>query len=225
MRTTSAFLMGLVKSGFDPAWARPDNPAHMPALTYSERLRLLQAVVFFAAHTQHCGKIKLFKLLYLLDFEHFRQTGKSATGLEYQAWKFGPVPIELMEEWEDLAPDLASLVHIVEEKVIDYERQAVKVNDGVQFDAEPFSPRQLRIMRGLAEQYRHTYSPKMIDVTHAQNGAWDHVWQNGQGAHRAIPYELAIGEADPHADVVRELAQEQAQYRAALLAARHAEPA
>lgn len=197
----------------------------MPALTHSERQRLLQAVVFFASYTQHCGKIKLFKLLYLLDFEHFHQTGKSATGLDYQAWKFGPVPIDLMEEWEDMAPDLASLVHIAEEKVIDYEHQSVRVNDGVQFDPEPFSPRQLRIMHALAEQHRNTYSPKMIDVTHAQNGAWDRVWQHGQGAHRAIPYELAISGADPHAEVVRELAQEQAQYRAALLAARHAETA
>jgi len=217
--------MGLLGPGFDAGRAWQDNQPVMPVLTRSERQRLLQAVVFFASHTQHCGKIKLFKLLYLLDFEHFRQTGKSATGLDYQAWKFGPVPIELMEEWEDLGPDLARLVQIVEEKVIDYERQAVQVKDGVQFDAEPFSPRQLRIMRALAEQYRNTYSPKMIDVTHAQNGAWDRVWHNGHGAHRAIPYELAIGEADPHAVVVRELAQEQAQYRAALLAARHAEPA
>lgn len=195
----------------------------MPVLTKSERQRLLQAVVFFASHTKHCGKIKLFKLLYLLDFEHFRQTGKSATGLDYQAWKFGPVPVELMEEWEELGPDLANLVHIVEEKVIDYERQAVKVNEDVQFDAEPFSPRQLRIMDALADKYRNTYSPKMIDVTHAQNGAWDRVWQNGEGARRAIPYELAISETDPHSEVVRELADEQAQYRAALLAARHVE--
>ena len=195
----------------------------MPVLTQSERQRLLQAVVFFASRTQHCGKIKLFKLLYLLDFEHFRQTGKSATGLDYQAWKFGPVPIELMEEWEDLGPDLANLVHIAVEKVIDYERQAVRVNDGVGFDPEPFSPRQLRIMEGLAKQYDATYSPKMIDVTHAQNGAWDRVWQNGEGAHKAIPYELAISDTDPHADVMRELAQEQANYRAALLAARQAE--
>ena len=197
----------------------------MPVLTHSERQRLLQAVVYFASHTQHCGKIKLFKLLYLLDFEHFRQTGKSATGLDYQAWKFGPVPIELMEEWEELGPDLASLVHIVEERVYDFDRQAVKVNDGVQFDAEPFSPRQLRIMQALADKHHNTFSPKMIDVTHAQNGAWDTVWQNGQGARRAIPYELAIGPADEHGEAVRELAQEQAQYRAALLAARHAEAA
>jgi uncharacterized phage-associated protein len=197
----------------------------MPVLTHSERQRLLQAVVFFASRTQHCGKIKLFKLLYLLDFEHFRQTGKSATGLDYAAWKFGPVPIELMEEWEDLGPDLAALVHIVGEQVFDHERQAVKVNEGVEFDPEPFSPRQLRIMQALADEHRPAFSPKMIDVTHAQNGAWDRVWQDGKGAHRPIPYELAIGEADPHADALREVAQEQALYRAALQAARHAEPA
>ena len=50
------------------------------------RNRLVNAIVFFADNTKFCGKIKLFKLLYLLDFEHFRQTGKSVTGGDYQAW-------------------------------------------------------------------------------------------------------------------------------------------
>ena len=91
----------------------------------SNRQRLINAVVFFAKNTNYCGKIKLFKLLYLLDFEHFRQTGKSVTGFSYQAWKFGPVPIDLMAEWEQMEPDLASVVHIVEEQVIDFVRQTV----------------------------------------------------------------------------------------------------
>ncbi|MBV5275047.1 MAG: DUF4065 domain-containing protein [Lamprocystis purpurea] len=30
----------------------------------------------------------------MLDFEDFRQTGRSVTGLDYQVWKFGPVPVE-----------------------------------------------------------------------------------------------------------------------------------
>lgn len=195
----------------------------MAILTRSERERLLQAIVYFASHTEACGKIKLFKLLYLFDFEHFRQTGRSATGLDYQAWKFGPVPIELMEEWEELGPDLGRLVRIVTERVIDYDRQSVKVADGVQFDPEPFSPRQLRILDDLATRYRGTFSPAMIDVTHAQNGAWDKVWQAGRGAHKPIPYELAVGESDALRDEVLKIAQEQAQYRAALQAARRAD--
>lgn len=192
----------------------------MTVLTRSERERLLQAIVFFAGNTQACGKIKLFKLLYLFDFGHFQQTGKSATGLDYQAWKFGPVPVELMEEWEELGGDLAQLVHIEQERVIDYNRQTVKLNAGVAFDPEPFSPRQLQIMSTLARQYEDTRSPKMIDVTHAQNGAWDKVWQNGQGAQKPIPYALALDDAAPLREQLLQVAREQAQYRDALVASR-----
>lgn len=197
----------------------------MPVLTHAERERMLQAVVFFASRVRALGKIKLFKLLYLFDFEHFRQTGKSATGLDYHAWKFGPVPVELMAEWEDLNPDLARLVHVEFERVIDYDRQTVRLNEGAHFDPEPFSPRQLRILEALAEQHRTDLSGRMIDVTHDEHGPWGRVWHGGQGAFKVIPYDLAIDDGDPGAETVRELAMEQAMYRAALVAARHAEPA
>lgn len=196
----------------------------MPILTSTERQRLLQTVVFFASNVRALGKIKLFKLLYLFDFEHFRQTGKSATGLDYQAWKFGPVPIELMEEWEALSDDLAALVHIEPQRIIDYERHAVLLNEDVTFDEGLFSPRQLRILRGLADQYRTVLSGAMIDVTHAQNGAWARTWRGGSGQYRPIDYALAIGDEEPNAAALREVAEEQSMYRAALVAARHAEP-
>lgn len=182
--------------------------------TYRERL--INAVVYFAQNTQYCGKIKLFKLLYLLDFEHFRQTGKSVTGFDYQAWKFGPVPIDLMEEWEDFGPDLAQAVRVVPEQVYDFKRHTVKVNDGVMFNADYFSPRQLRIMKEVAEKHRETYSPELIDVTHEQNGAWEKVWQAGAGAHRRIPYELAVKDDMPERATVLRIAEEQRMYRAAL---------
>ena len=66
-----------------------------------EREKLINAIIYFAKYTQYLGKIKLFKLLYLLDFEHFRMTGRSVTGLGYHAWKYGPVPIALDQEWDD----------------------------------------------------------------------------------------------------------------------------
>jgi len=187
------------------------------------RQKLVQAIVYFASRMKYCGKIKLFKLLYLLDFEHFRQTGKSVTGFEYQAWKFGPVPVELMEEWEELSDDLSRVLHIVEERGIDYDRQTVKVNDGVEFDADEFTRRELEIMEGLVARYRDEYSPMMIDVTHQQNGAWDKVWQNGQGARQRIPYELAIPGNEAGRESFLQVAREQAMYRAALAAARAAD--
>jgi len=166
------------------------------------RSRLRNAIVFFAQNTEYCGKIKLFKLLYKLDFEHFRQTGKSVTGFEYQAWKFGPVPVKLMQEWEDLEEDLDAVVQIVPVKVIDYYRQEVKVRDGVTFDGDDFTGRQMSILHELCDKYAKAQSPEMIDVTHEQNGAWDRVWAGGSGAQHVIPYELALADDENRAEIL-----------------------
>ncbi|MDD2609363.1 MAG: Panacea domain-containing protein [Giesbergeria sp.] len=178
------------------------------------RQRLINAVLFFAKNVKYCDKIKLFKLLYLLDFEHFRQTGKCVTGYDYQAWKFGPVPVDLMEEWEQLEPDLAQVVCILPEQIVDYVRHTVKAKDGVEFDDSEFTPRQLRIMTELVDKYSDTLSAEMIDVTHAQNGAWDKVWQGGKGAHQPIPYALGIADDAPEKSILLEVAKEQAMHEA-----------
>lgn len=208
-----------------------------------QRQKLINAVIYFAQNTAHCGKIKLFKLLYLLDFQHFQETGKSVTGFDYQAWEFGPVPVKLMKEWESFGEDFmnavhieservygyqqvglvaeakAEYVHIESERVYDYQWQSVKPNPGVIFDESEFTPRQLRIMQSLSEQYKDTFSPKMIDVTHAQNGAWDKVWQNGKGAFDPIPYDLGVPEEDPYRSVILEIHAEQMMRLSALKAA------
>lgn len=186
------------------------------------RKKLINAIIFFASNTEFCGKIKLFKLLYMVDFEHFGQTGKSVTGFEYEAWKFGPVPAVLMEEWEDLNPDMAEAVHIESERVIDYERQTVKVNDGVIFEDDLFTPRELRIMANVAEKYCETRSGKLIDITHEQNGAWDKVWQKGFGDRETIPYSLALKADDTNRDALLEICAQKQMYHNAIKAAQQA---
>lgn len=166
--------------------------------------RLANAIVFFAQNTKACGKIKLFKLLYLLDFEHFRQTGKSVTGLNYEAWKLGPVPKELKDTWGELRAGKSELVEIVDEPQINHTRETVKVRPGVEFNDENFTPRQMKIFNALCEKYMLNMSQKMIDVTHEQNGAWDKVWNNGRGALQPIPYELAVPDDAPNRDLILE---------------------
>lgn len=176
-------------------------------LVSHEREKLVNAILFFAHATKHLGKIKLFKLLYLLDFEHFRQTGRSVTGLDYQAWKFGPVPVEVMQEWDGPEPDLDAAIRIEPEHVIDYVRETVVPL--VPFDDSHFTKRELRIMGELADRYRDTYSPAMIDVTHAENGAWAKVWQDGRGMSKEIPYALGLEPDHPLHDAILEIAVEQ----------------
>lgn len=159
-------------------------------LVSHHREKLINAVLFFAANTKYCGKIKLIKLLYLLDFEHYRQTGRSVTGLEYHAWKMGPVPTDFYQEWDDLAPDLAGAITIEPTKVIDYVREEVIPRQA--FDDAHFSKRELRIMQTLAERFREEMSRPMVDVTHREFGPWAAIWDEGRGKDQRIPYQLAI---------------------------------
>jgi len=170
------------------------------------REKLINAVVYFAANTQHCGKVKLFKLLYLLDFAHFRETGRSVTGLEYRAWKMGPVPLELAQEWEQLEPDMATAVDIVPEKVIDYVRE--RVVPKVSFDESPFTRRELRFMEDLATRFRDELTKPLIGFTHEDRGPWDKIWDSGRGNNERIPYALAISDSDPNRDAILESARE-----------------
>ncbi len=166
------------------------------------REKLIQTIVYFASTTQHCGKVKLFKLLYLLDFAHFRETGRSVTGLEYRAWKMGPVPLDLMQEWDELEADMARAVDIVPEQVIDYVRE--RVVPRIAFDESPFTPRELRLMKELSARFHDELTKPLIGFTHEDRGPWDKIWDNGRGNNERIPYALAIADSDPNRDAILE---------------------
>jgi len=170
------------------------------------REKLVNTIIFFAANTRYCGKIKLIKLLYLLDFSHFRETGLNVTGLEYHAWKLGPVPIDVYQEWDAPGVDLASAIDIVPERVIDYVRERVVPKR--EFNPEPFTKRELSIMRGLADRFRDEMSQPLINYTHAELGPWGKIWDAGKGQNERIPYTLAIADDDPNRDAVLEAARD-----------------
>jgi uncharacterized phage-associated protein len=175
-------------------------------LVTHEREKLINAILYFAHRTKYLGKSKLFKLLYLLDFGRFRQTGRRVTGLDYQAWKFGPVSVEVMQEWEQPESDLAQTISIQPERVIDYVRETVVPK--APFDDGHFTKWELRIMDELASRYRDTYSPDMIDA-HAGNGAWAKVWRGDKGMSEAIPYALGLEDDSPFRDDILGIAGEQ----------------
>ncbi|EQD27720.1 hypothetical protein B2A_15132, partial [mine drainage metagenome] len=91
-------ILRLFKSG-------RDSHTYTAMLITHEREKLLNAMVFFVSKTKHCGVTKLFKLLNFLDFEHYKQTGRSVTGLDYFAWDYGPVPTALFFEIKDKPKD------------------------------------------------------------------------------------------------------------------------
>jgi uncharacterized phage-associated protein len=161
-----------------------------------QREKLLNAIVFFTKNTKRCYKLKLFKLLHFLDFEHYRQTGLPSIGLLYQAWPKGPVPPELDREIAHPALDLQSAVRIST-------RRDRMTNSPVRyvftpkasFNPEHFSKRELRIMRELAMYFNDFDADDMSEFSHLKDLPWRTVYRGGAGNGQDIPYELALKSA------------------------------
>lgn len=159
----------------------------------AQRDKLFHAIVFFKENTQRCYKLKLFKLLHHLDFEMYRQTGKSTTGLMYFAWPNGPVPRELFEEISNPKPDMraAMTFHLPAADAPDSDT-ALKILPKIKFDSSRFTKRELAEMNRLAEIYRESDGQLMSDVTHARKTPWHQIAIVENRPQAVIPYKLAL---------------------------------
>jgi uncharacterized phage-associated protein len=155
-----------------------------------ERQKLCEAIVFFARNTRKLGKTKLFKLLYFLDFEHFKLRGRSVTGLYYFAWPKGPVPKALFEEFDRPAEDLAACADFSQIKTLRGGMHLVTATKD--FNPKVFSKREISILQSLAQRYRDSTADEMVEETHLENRPWHQIYEVAGRRQAEIPYELAL---------------------------------
>lgn len=152
------------------------------------REKLINAILYFLRNTKSCGKTKLLKLLYFLDFMHFRETGKSVTGLEYYAWDFGPVPIELYSELGNPAPDLNDAIFLPPEIG---GREFVDLRAKKPINPKFFTKRELRILEEVAYIFKTAKAEEIVEASHLPTHPWDRtVRTKGYGG--KIDYMLAL---------------------------------
>jgi len=118
------------------------------------RKKLLNAVLFFAANTNRVNLGKLLKLLYFLDFMHFKQTGYPSIGLEYHAFEWGPVPRDFWVEikYANVPEDFKGKIGLIP-KTDDFapSYREVEVHAIEKPDLSVFTPREIKILEHLAE--------------------------------------------------------------------------
>ena len=149
------------------------------------REKLINAIIYFAKNTKYCGKTKLMKLLYFLDFWHFKQTGKSVTGMEYLTWKKGPVPKDLFDELDDMKTDLKAAISIVP-----YENfQKIKAKK--KFDDKYFSNREKKLLKDITDIYKDVRADDISEISHLKNAPWDKTLRD-KGLRQKIDYLLSI---------------------------------
>jgi uncharacterized phage-associated protein len=183
-----------------------------------DREKLINAIIYFSQHTTHCHTLKLFKLLNLLDFEHFRQTGRTVTGLKYSAWENGPVPPALYREIKDgIKPDLANAVAIREQRD-EFSDKLLRrdIRAKAKFHAGVFTPRERSIMEHIAEVFKDARGYTMRDFSHIKGLPWKSVYGNGEGKGGIIDPALSFS-SDPLMHKESTIEKAEHEYRKELL--------
>lgn len=154
--------------------------------------KLIEAISFFVKSTKYCGTLKLFKLLYWLDYHHFRETGKSVTGLEYFAFPMGPVPTSLYEQIQSKSGDIVDHFMITPYKraegeiplhTIDDDDSSFEIERGSRFVPTTIkskkvykhrylTKREMRIATHLAEIFKEAKADLISDISHVRGGPW-----------------------------------------------------
>jgi uncharacterized phage-associated protein len=160
---------------------------NMNMIVTHHREKLINAIIYFADHTKYCGKTKLLKLLYFLDFSHFKQTGKSVTGLDYFAWQMGPVPKELFEELSGhMKLDMSDSIHELEPG-----EAFQQIRPKKRFDSQYFSNKETKLLKDLVFIFEDAKTDTMVESTHLKNEPWDRTLKE-KGEFKKIDYMLAI---------------------------------
>jgi len=155
-----------------------------------DRDKLLNALVYFSRNTHSCGKTKLFKLLYFLDFIHFRETGKTVTGLYYYAWEKGPVPQDLFHELQQPDKDLKETIALLKQSE-DEDVKLCRVIAKKPFDPKYFTKREMKLMERLSFIFKDALAKDMVEITHLTGTPWDKTIKE-KGLGKQIDYSLAI---------------------------------
>ncbi|MDL2122845.1 MAG: SocA family protein [Deltaproteobacteria bacterium] len=150
------------------------------------REKIINSIIYFAKNTKYCGKTKLLKLLYFLDFFHFKQTGKSVTGLEYFAWNMGPVPKVLFEELSgNMKPDMKNAI---EDLPVEGFQQ---IKPKKKFEDKYFSKKEIKLLKDISFIFQDAKADDMVESTHLKNEPWDRTLKE-KGEFQKIDYLLSI---------------------------------
>lgn len=157
--------------------------------------KLINAIIYFVKNTRFCGKTKLYKLLYFLDFEHFSITGRSVTGLDYYAWPKGPVPRRLHDEFDTPSDSTSSALNINSQPAANG-KLMLDIKPKRDFSSEHFTKRELKILAALCDEFKDAYADDMVEATHLENLPWNQIYNVEGRKQDLIPYELSLRKSE-----------------------------
>lgn len=170
--------------------------------------KFINLVLFFAKKTDpsKLGILKLNKLLYYIDFIHYKKYGRSILGDVYIKMKHGPVPslsynlfnLAFREKSDDpIGKKLRNSVEVKPGLVKDYRINSIYPKKDKNFDKSLFSESELEIMQNVASKYYSKTGTVMSRETHKEDAPWSKTSEMQQ-----IDYDLILDSKSVSKDYV-----------------------
>lgn len=183
-------------SGSFEAIIKPGKTYQPPTFTIDQHLKyrkkLIHAILFFCQSTKILGKTKLFKLLFFSDFQTYKELNRPLTGLPYYAWRLGPVPVSLYEEFDEMDDDLSAAIKIVPTETKNGDMLCVTPTNNVDFNKDLFTDAEIKIMNDVAKSFKNSNASEMIEAIHMTDQPWHQVYEIEESPRGYIPYEYAV---------------------------------
>jgi putative zinc finger/helix-turn-helix YgiT family protein len=144
--------------------------------------KLEQILLYFTQHCDRLYKVKLMKLLWYVDALHYKNHGRSVTGLVYKHLPLGAVPIgydEIITAFEGIQ---------VKEEYIpieDEERIAFRITGGRNSDFSKLEPSEAQTVIEVTTKFKDYGSRDLSDYMHQEEAYLK------TKAEQVIPYSLA----------------------------------
>ena len=158
--------------------------------------KLKAIMVYFANETdpRHCGKTKLMKLFYYLDFYHVKKYATPITGDQYFHLERGPIPTVILNMVDSLLSDpegaeLADTIAI-ETKHGSSMQRVVALREFTNEDAKLFSKSEMDVMKEVVRKFKDTDTNSIVNLSHKEAPWKDTDYRD------PIPYSLAGRDAD-----------------------------
>lgn len=158
-------------------------------ITRMNKLRIGNTIAFLAMKVPKLSKTALMKLLWLLEEEHFKLNNELFSGLEFKAFKNGPVPVDVYYDiiyrnrpnykknfvgtYFDVLPKDEFGMGFPSYDVI------VPVED-FKFNPSIFSKRELNSLDKIIFKYGNLPAYVLIDITHSIGSPWERTVSENQ---------------------------------------------
>lgn len=125
-----------------------------------------EVILFFLEHIprETMGKLKLMKLLYYADFDHFEQHRKPLLGETYLRWDNGPMPKRAETMLKSM--QAAKLIAVEPEKLPTPYRDREVYLPHRKFNPKRFTPEEIETLHHVAEKWQRHTGTEMRNASH-----------------------------------------------------------